>query len=227
IGAARPRRKFERLIGEERQVVFDRADAIFRSGVELRPEEIAYARLHIEQVIDRNLLSRLFVRVIGQVFADRVIEREPALLAQLEHCDLGEEFVDPPEVEFRVDAVGDVVRLAGQTHGALKDRLVVFGDHHDAGENVVRAALINHRVQALNQAGLAELFLAGLGRGAARPTLGARRRGRANSNALDFVRRMRPDLYGEAHPPLSLLHLSEDLDLELTRPRYAVNPQPA
>src|SRR5262249_44567627 len=79
----------------------------------------------------------------------------------------------------------------------------------------------------LNQSGLAELFLARLGRGAARSALGVRRRGRANSNVRDFVRRLRPDSDGEAHPPLSLLHLSEDLDLELTRPRYAVNPQPA
>ncbi len=169
---------------------------------------------------DRHLLRRVAVRVVREVLAEFVVERELALLDELPDGDLREDLVDRAEVELRVETVRRAVLPARQPVRATEDRFPAFGDQHRPGEVVRLHQTVHQLFDGRDGLRLAHLRggARGLRRRRRRVTRGRRRV--LGPQAEKLVRRL--GFEHENHlEPRALRSPREELDLGLARRRDA------
>src|SRR6185369_8599662 len=118
------------LVCKQWQEIFQSSEAVLWDGFKLRPKEVAYPGLHLEQLADRDFRGRVVIRIIRQVLSEPVIKREFPLLCELSNRDLSEGLVDRSEIELGIDSVGHVVFFARKPVGLLKHHAVLLSDEH-------------------------------------------------------------------------------------------------
>ena len=96
--------------------------------VELRPEEISGAARVCEQMVNSDLRSQLFVRIVGEIFSERIGELDFAGLHEPKNGDGGEHFVHRADAKTSVEFIGNFLFAIGQTVGGGEDRLAVLDD---------------------------------------------------------------------------------------------------
>ena len=110
--------------------------------VELRTEEIARASGMSEEMVNGDLVSQLFVGIIGEVPAERIIEMDLAGLCQLEHCGRGEHLVHRADAKLRVERVRNLLLPACHTVNGREYRLSVFRNQRRSGNIAVSSRLV-------------------------------------------------------------------------------------
>jgi hypothetical protein len=150
-------------------------------------------------VSDGDLLSGVRVRVVGEYFAEGIVERQFAFLDELPDGDLGEELIDGPEVELGIHPVGDAEILIGQTEGFLIKHPAFSGYEHGAGELVGLGLFGQVDLQGVQDLGLGQLGEIGV-RG---------RLGVLDADAEKFMLSLGLELETKLEP-VSFLGLSQD-----------------
>ena len=149
VALARARLELQRFVGEERQVVGELADGVRRLH-ELATEEVAHPRLVLDELGDGDLVGD-GRRVIGNMLAHGVVERELAGRGELRDGHLREDLVDRPEVELRVLAVAHFVRGIRESPRARQNRLAVLGQQDHAGELILLDGAIDQRGEGVDE----------------------------------------------------------------------------
>ena len=104
--------------------------------VEFGAEEIAGAAGVRKKLFDSDFGGDVFVRIVGEIFAERVAEFEFSVLRELQNGGGGEHFVHRADAKFRVERVGDFLVAVGHAVGGSENRRAVFRDERGAGEAV-------------------------------------------------------------------------------------------
>ncbi len=147
------------------------------------------------------ILSAAGVGIVRQMLADRVGEREPALLGKLPDGRLGERLVDRADVELRVGPVRDRERPVGHAVCLLEERRPVLRDQDDSGERSGLGELAQVRV-----GGRGDLGVGALARLAGR--IGAL--GLLEAQPADSVGRSRIELQADLEPVARVLRAREE-----------------
>ena len=103
---------------------------------EFGTEDVAGASAVGEQVPHGDLRGQVLVRVVGQVRADGVIQRQQAGLDQLQRRHGGEHLVHRADAELGVGRVRRAALSVGKAPGVLEQDFTVAGHEHGAGELV-------------------------------------------------------------------------------------------
>ena len=210
VALRRARLEEERLVHEHRQEVGERPKFRLRRRVVALAEEVAEARRHRQELLDGDLVGD-GRRVVGQALADRVRQRELALLGELGDRDLCEDLVDRAEVELRVRAVGGGEVAVGHPVRLVEERLSVLGDQDDAGKGTLAMVGGQKRVRRCGDLGVRALARLG---GGARPLRVLELQAQDPEVGRRFEHH--PDL----DPVLCLLAAGEKLDLGRLRRQH-------
>ena len=89
-----------------------------------------------------TLRGQVLVRVVGQVLADGVVQRQLAGLDELQRRHGGEHLVHRADAELGVGRVRRAALSVGKAPGVLEQDLAVAGDEHGAGELVCPGELL-------------------------------------------------------------------------------------
>ncbi len=191
----------ERTGAEELDVVLEGAqfEAV---RVELGTEEVPGASGVGEQILDGDLCGDVLVRIVGEEFAERIVERELALLCELKNGDGGEHLVHGADAETGIEGVGGLVLAVGETVGLGKDWLALAGEENIAGEGSGGRVFLEFCLEGGDQLGLAEV-----GRGIRRARNGA------DSQRGNGVRLGGIDLEGQAGELVGVAFLHEGDEL--------------
>ena len=84
-----------------------------------------------------TLAARSLVGIVGQIFADGIVQRELARLDELQRRDRGEHLVHRSDAELRVECYGSAGLPVGAAPGPLQQNLAVPRDEQGAGELIV------------------------------------------------------------------------------------------
>jgi hypothetical protein len=125
-------------------------------GIKLRAEKVSGAAGVREELVDGYLRGDVLVRIVGQVFAHRVVERDLARLHELENRDGRKHFVHRANAKFRGERVGSFLFAVGHAVGSGENRFAILRQQHGTGKFIGGRVFLESCAKCRHEVRLAE-----------------------------------------------------------------------